>query len=123
VFGGEVVGDAGVARGRVESGHTRVLETVFTIIVEFVHVLQYLWNAAGCVHPNNDQAAEQWVHRQATKILEGHARMAKPPNGPPSAARNAARTTRSADVGDDTGDDEWPKTNAQRHREAREARS
>jgi hypothetical protein len=45
-----------------------------TIIVDFVHVLQYLWNAAGCLHPNNDQAAEQWVHRQATRILEGHAR-------------------------------------------------
>ena len=45
-----------------------------TIIVDFVHVLQYLWNAAGCLHPNNDQAAEQWVHRQATRVLEGHAR-------------------------------------------------
>jgi hypothetical protein len=45
-----------------------------TIIVDFVHVLQYLWNAAGCLHPNNDQAAEQWVHRQATRVIEGHAR-------------------------------------------------
>jgi hypothetical protein len=45
-----------------------------TIVVDFVHVLQYLWNAAGCLYPNDDQAAEQWVHRQATRVLEGHAR-------------------------------------------------
>jgi hypothetical protein len=45
-----------------------------TIVVDFVHVLQYLWNAAGCLHPDSDQAAEQWVHRHATRVLEGHAR-------------------------------------------------
>ena len=45
-----------------------------TIIVDFVHVLQYLWNAAGCLHPNDDQAAEQWVHHQAIRVLQGHAR-------------------------------------------------
>ena len=45
-----------------------------TIVVDFVHVLTYLWNAAGCLHPNNDQAAELWVHRQAMRVLEGHAR-------------------------------------------------
>jgi hypothetical protein len=45
-----------------------------TIVVDLVHVLQYLWNAAGCLHPDNDQVAEQWVHRQATRVLEGHAR-------------------------------------------------
>jgi hypothetical protein len=45
-----------------------------TIVVDFVHVLQYLWNAAGCLYPNDDQAAEQWVQCQATRVLEGHAR-------------------------------------------------
>jgi hypothetical protein len=45
-----------------------------TIVVDFVHVLQYLWNAAGCLFPEDNQAAEQWVHRQATRVLEGHAR-------------------------------------------------
>ena len=45
-----------------------------TIVVDFVHVLQYLWNAAGCLHPNNDQAAERWVHQQAIRVLDGHAR-------------------------------------------------
>ena len=45
-----------------------------TIVIDFVHVLQYLWNAAGCLHPDDDQAAAQWVHRQPTRVLEGHAR-------------------------------------------------
>ena len=44
-----------------------------TIVVDFVHVLGYLWNAAGCLYPNDDQTAAQWVHRQATKVLQGQA--------------------------------------------------
>jgi hypothetical protein len=44
-----------------------------TIICDFVHVLQYLWNAASCLHPDDAQAVEQWVHQQATRVLEGHA--------------------------------------------------
>jgi hypothetical protein len=44
-----------------------------TIICDFVHVLQYLWNAAGALHPDDSAAAEQWVHQQATRVLEGHA--------------------------------------------------
>jgi hypothetical protein len=45
-----------------------------TIICDFVHALQYLWGAAGCLHPDSDPAApEQWVHRQAVQVLEGHA--------------------------------------------------
>jgi hypothetical protein len=45
-----------------------------TIVVDFVHVLEYLWKAAGCLHPDSDPAAtEEWVHRQATRVLEGHA--------------------------------------------------
>jgi hypothetical protein len=39
-----------------------------------VHVLQYLWNAASCLHPESDPATLQnWVHRQAVRVLEGHA--------------------------------------------------
>jgi len=52
----------------------RKREVKVTIVVDVVHVLQYLWNAAGCLHPTNDQAAAQWVHRQATRVLQGHAR-------------------------------------------------
>jgi hypothetical protein len=52
----------------------RKREVTVTIVVDIVHVLQYLWNAAGSLHPNDDQAAEQWVHHQATRLLQGHAR-------------------------------------------------
>ena len=45
-----------------------------TIVVDFVHVLEYLWNATWCFHAARDPAAEQWVHRQATAVLNGHAR-------------------------------------------------
>jgi hypothetical protein len=52
----------------------RKREVKVTIVVDFVHVLGYLWNAAGCLYPNDDQAAAQWVHRQATRVLERRAR-------------------------------------------------
>ena len=44
------------------------------IVGDFVHVLEYLWNATWCFHAARDPAAEQWVHRQATAVLNGHAR-------------------------------------------------
>ncbi len=52
-------------------GHKRSVKV--TIICDFVHVLQYLWNAAGALHPDDSAAAERWVHQQATRVLEGHA--------------------------------------------------
>ncbi|HSS75645.1 MAG TPA: ISKra4 family transposase [Thermoanaerobaculia bacterium] len=42
-----------------------------TIIVDFIHVLEYLWTAAGSLFPNLNPA--EWVHLQATRVLEGHA--------------------------------------------------
>jgi hypothetical protein len=45
-----------------------------TIIVDFIHVLEYLWKAAWCFHNEADPAAETWVKNQATAILEGNAR-------------------------------------------------
>ncbi|MGI9003408.1 MAG: ISKra4 family transposase, partial [Pseudonocardia sp.] len=41
------------------------------IVCDFVHVLEYLWTAAWCFHPQGDPAAERWVATQATKILHG----------------------------------------------------
>jgi hypothetical protein len=43
-----------------------------TIIVDFIHVLEYLWGAAWCLYPRADPAAETWVHHQARRILTGH---------------------------------------------------
>jgi hypothetical protein len=42
-----------------------------TIVVDFIHVLEYLWTAAGCLFPNLNPA--NWVHLQATRVLAGHA--------------------------------------------------
>ena len=39
-----------------------------------MHVLQYLWGAASCLHPDSDPTAlEQWVHQQAIRVLQRHA--------------------------------------------------
>jgi hypothetical protein len=42
-----------------------------TIIVDLVHVLEYLWTAAWCFYKEGDPDAETWVHEKATAILEG----------------------------------------------------
>ena len=42
-----------------------------TIIVDLVHVVEYLWAAAWCVHPRADPAAEAWVRRHARALLSG----------------------------------------------------
>ncbi|MGH3452361.1 MAG: ISKra4 family transposase [Haloechinothrix sp.] len=43
------------------------------IVIDFIHVLEYLWKAAWSFHPEGDPAAEAWVRRHATTILEGRA--------------------------------------------------
>jgi hypothetical protein len=42
-----------------------------TILVDLVHVLEYLWSAAWCFHKEGDPAAETWVHEKALAILDG----------------------------------------------------
>jgi hypothetical protein len=42
-----------------------------TILVDFIHVLEYLWKTAWCFHQPRDPAMEDWVSAQATTILEG----------------------------------------------------
>jgi hypothetical protein len=43
-----------------------------TIIIDFIHVLEYLWKAAWSFHTEADPAAEVWVRRHAATILAGH---------------------------------------------------
>ena len=43
------------------------------IVVDFVHVLEYVWKAAWCFYSEGDPAAEQWVRTQARQILVGRA--------------------------------------------------
>jgi hypothetical protein len=42
------------------------------IIIDFVHVLEYLWKAAWSFHREGDPAAEAWVRKHAQTILDGH---------------------------------------------------
>jgi hypothetical protein len=42
-----------------------------TILVDFVHVLEYLWRAAWCFFAEGDPTAETWVHHHARSILDG----------------------------------------------------
>jgi hypothetical protein len=42
-----------------------------TIVVDFVHVLEYLWKAAWCFFTEGDAAAEVWVAEHARRMLAG----------------------------------------------------
>ena len=44
-----------------------------TIVVDFVHVMEYLWSAAWSFFAEGDPAAERWVADKATAVLEGKA--------------------------------------------------
>jgi hypothetical protein len=43
------------------------------ILVDLIHVLEYLWRAAWCFHDDGDPAAEPWVAAHAVRILAGEA--------------------------------------------------
>jgi hypothetical protein len=43
------------------------------IVVDFIHVLEYLWSACWCFFQEGDPAAEQWVHEKALAVLNGKA--------------------------------------------------
>ena len=43
------------------------------IVMDFVHVLEYLWKAAYCFHDEQSQKAENWVMKRALRILNGEA--------------------------------------------------
>jgi hypothetical protein len=42
-----------------------------TIVLDFIHVLEYLWKAAHCFFPPGDKAAEPWVMERALRLLQG----------------------------------------------------
>jgi hypothetical protein len=47
--------------------------TGLVIVIDFIHVLEYLWKAAWCFHPPRDPAIEAWVTAQGLGILHGRA--------------------------------------------------
>ena len=44
-----------------------------TIVVDFIHVLEYLWKAAWSFYDEGDPAAERWVRDRAQEVLAGQA--------------------------------------------------
>lgn len=43
------------------------------VLIDFVHVIEYLWKAAWCFFAEADPAAEAWVHDKAHSVLAGNA--------------------------------------------------
>lgn len=47
------------------------LQVKATVVMDFIHVLEYLWKAAWCFFDKGDEAVEKWVAERALKILTG----------------------------------------------------
>lgn len=43
-----------------------------TLVLDVIHVLEYLWKAAYCFHPDASQEAEAWVTERLRALLTGH---------------------------------------------------
>jgi hypothetical protein len=56
----------------ITAGARRYQVTV-PVLIDFIHVTQYLWKAAGSFFYPGDPEARAWVKAQAAKILEGKA--------------------------------------------------
>lgn len=44
-----------------------------TVIIDFIHVLEYVWRAGTAFHPEGTKALEAWVHERMRRILSGEA--------------------------------------------------
>jgi hypothetical protein len=42
-----------------------------TLVLDLIHVLEYLWKASRCFHPVGSSLAEEWVKEKALQILHG----------------------------------------------------
>jgi len=51
---------------------TRGIEVA--IVVDLIHVLEYLWGAVWCFFAEGDPAAQTWVHERTLAVLDGNAR-------------------------------------------------
>jgi hypothetical protein len=92
---GQVIADAFAEADRRDPGHTRPWFAVVDgnnaqidainahaakrqmnvpILIDFIHVVQYVWKAAGTFFTTGDPDARTWVKDQAAKILAGKAR-------------------------------------------------
>jgi hypothetical protein len=44
-----------------------------TLVLDLIHVLEYLWRAAWALHREGDPQAERWVSARLLELLRGHA--------------------------------------------------
>jgi len=42
-----------------------------TLVMDFIHVLEYLWKAAWCFFDKGDEAVEKWIAEKSVNILNG----------------------------------------------------
>lgn len=59
-----------IRRVRAEAKR-RGLSTHITLVLDLIHVLEYLWDAAWCLFAEGDKEAERWVTERAFAILQG----------------------------------------------------
>ena len=55
---------------RAEARHIGV---EVTIVIDFIHVLEYIWKAAYVFNKEGSKEAEAWVHARVTRVLQGKA--------------------------------------------------
>jgi hypothetical protein len=65
------------------------------LVLDLVHVLEYLWAAAWCFHAAGDPAAEDWVAVQALAVLAGRARQVSESLTAQAAQRKLAESQRA----------------------------
>lgn len=56
---------------RIGASIARDFGARLVIIIDFIHVLEYLWKAAWCFFEKGDPGVEAWVLERARKLLEG----------------------------------------------------
>ena len=58
---------------RIQAAAARSRVSV-TIVMDGMHVLEYLWDAARSLSPGDAHTSAMWVQERAQKVLQGHAR-------------------------------------------------
>jgi hypothetical protein len=57
----------------------REFGVIVTLVLDLIHVLEYLWKASYCFHADGSKEAERWVEQRLLGLLDGHSagRLAK----------------------------------------------
>jgi hypothetical protein len=78
------------------SKHMKQRKIHATVVLDFIHVLEYLWKAAYCFNDENSSKAEQWVQERALKVLQGKAGQVAGGIGKSSTKRKMTKEQREA---------------------------